>query len=157
ELRKHGRLSDGVPLEHGGQLKVEVQARSPLPATFDPHTKDNRILETALGLAKQGDTVVFITKDVNLRIKAEAVGLIAEDYEKEKVPPEQLYLGWRDLVLPSEAIDRFFKTKRLATSDIASSVLPTGSLNGWHPNEMAILRSHEASSQSALARFDVKT
>src|ERR1700684_2395755 len=142
ELRKHGRLSDGVPLEHGGQLKVEVQARAPLPAAFDNHTKDNRILETALGLAKQGETVVFITKDINLRIKAEAVGLIAEDYEKEKVPPEKLYLGWRDLVLPSEQIDRFFKSKCFPTSDIQPAEPPAdphvSPPNGWKPNEMAI-------------------
>ena len=169
ELRKHGRLSDGVPLEHGGQLKVEVQARSPLPAAFDNHTKDNRILETALGLAKQGETVVFITKDINLRIKAEAVGLIAEDYEKEKVPPERLYLGWRDLVLPSEQIDKFFKQKKLPVGDVIRQTsggsmgpppVTAGDDNGgarWKPNEMAILRSHEASSQSGLARFDVKT
>jgi PhoH-like ATPase len=161
ELRKHGRLSDGVPLEHGGRLKVEVQARAPLPSTFDNHTKDNRILETALGLSKQGDLVVFITKDINLRIKAEAVGLVAEDYEKEKVPPEKLYLGWRDLELPSEQIDRYFKTRRLATAEIQPLEPlpdhPPVHPNGWKPNEMAILRSHEGGSQSGLARFDVKT
>ena len=145
ELRQHGKLSDGVPLEHGGQLKVEVQARSPLPHSFEK-SKDNRILETALGLAKQGDTVVFITKDINLRIKAESIGLIAEDYEKEKVHPEQLYMGWRDLLLPSEAIDKFFKAKRLEPP-----------MNAWKPNEMAILRSEAGTSQSALARFDAKT
>lgn len=146
ELRIHGKLTDGVPLEHGGQLKVEVKARAPLPHGFENHSKDNRILETALGLAQQGDMVVFITKDINLRIKAEAIGLTAEDYEKEKVPPEKLYLGWRDLPLPSESIDKFFKTKKLDPP-----------VDHWLPNEMAILHSHESGSQSALARFDSKT
>ena len=42
------------------------------------------------------------------------IGLIAEDYEKEKVSPEELYLGWRELVLPSKEIDKFFKSKKLA-------------------------------------------
>src|SRR5947209_4932109 len=68
ELRQHGKLSDGVPLEHGGQLRVEVEARAALPVGFDNHSKDNRILETALGIAKKGEVVVFITKDINLRI-----------------------------------------------------------------------------------------
>src|SRR5204863_4725440 len=138
--------SDGVPLEHGGQLVVEVKARAALPSTFSNHSKDNRILETALGLANQGDSVVFITKDINLRIKAEAAGLIAEDYEKEKVPVEQLYLGWRDLPLASEQIDKFFKQKRLEPPAIEN--------HAWEPNEMAILRSHEEESQSGLARVD---
>lgn len=145
ELRRHGKLSDGVPLEHGGELRVDVQSRAPLPPSFVNGSKDNRILETALGLAKQGDTVVFITKDINLRIKAEAIGLTAEDYEKEKVHPEQLYLGWRELVLPSESIDKFFKTKRLDPP-----------VNSWKPNEMVILRSEASESQSALARYDSK-
>ncbi len=146
ELRQHGKLTEGVPLEHGGLLVVDVQSRSPLPHSFDNHNKDNRLLETAMGLAKRGETVVFITKDINLRIKAEAIGITAEDYEKEKVHPEQLYLGWRDLTLASDAIDKFFKTKKIEPP-----------INHWRPNEMAILHSHEGGSQSALARFDQKT
>jgi len=166
ELRQHGKLSDGVPLEHGGQLKVEVEARAHLPPSFENHSKDNRILETALGLAKQGETVVFITKDINLRIKAEAIGLIAEDYEREKVPPERLYLGWRDLALPSDMIDKFFKTKRLVPPAGAwteespapeTVTTPATASARWHPNEMAILRSNEGGSQSALARYDAKS
>lgn len=146
ELRRHGKLSDGVPLEHGGQLKVEVQARAPLPFSFENHSKDNLILEMALGLAKQGENIVFITKDTNLRIKAEAIGLTAEDYEKQKVSPEELYLGWRELVLPSAQIDKFFKSKKLPAPP-----------NHWKSNEMAILRSDAGGSQSALARYDAKS
>ncbi len=144
ELRAHGKLTEGVPLEHGGSLKVEVKSRAELPYTFGNNSKDNMILELALGIAKQGETVIFITKDINLRIKAEAIGLIAEDYEKEKVHPEELYLGWRELLLPSKEIDKFFKTKKLQAP-----------VNHWSPNEMAILRSDEGGSQSALARYDV--
>ena len=146
ELRQHGKLTEGVPLEHGGQLTVEVRARAPLPHGFENHSKDNRMLETALGLAKEGQTVVFITKDINLRIKAEAIGITAEDYEKEKVSPDKLYVGWRDLALPSEFIDKFFKLKKLEPP-----------VDHWVPNEMAILHSQASESQSALARFDQKT
>ena len=146
ELRAHGKLSDGVPLEHGGQLKVEVNVRAELPRQFRHHSKDNEILEVAMGLNQMGETVVFITKDINLRIKAEALGLIAEDYEKEKVPPERLYVGWRELVVPSDFIDRFYKVKRIDPP-----------VNSWKPNEMAILKSDDGKSQSALARYDAKT
>jgi len=146
ELRQHGKLTEGVPLEHGGQLTVEVRARAPLPHSFSNHSKDNRMLETALGLANQGETVVFITKDINLRIKAEAIGIIAEDYEREKVSPDKLYTGWRDLTLPSESIDKFFKLKKLEPP-----------VDHWVPNEMAILHSQMSGSQSGLARFDLKT
>ena len=113
ELRQHGKITEGVPLEHGGSLTVEARARAPLPLGFEHHNKDNRMLETALGVVEQGETVVFITKDINLRIKAEAIGLTAEDYEKEKVSPDKLYVGWRDLSLASDLIDKFFKSKKL--------------------------------------------
>jgi len=146
ELRQHGKLSDGVPLEHGGSLRVDVQTRAALPHSFDNNSKDNRMLETALGLTKQGETVIFITKDINLRIKAEAIGITAEDYEKEKVHPEKLYSGWRDITLPSDSIDKFFKTKKLEPP-----------VDHWRPNEMAILHSQESGSQSGLARYDQKT
>ncbi len=166
ELRQHGKLTEGVPLEHGGLLTVDVQTRAPLPHSFESHSKDNRMLETALGLAQQGENVIFITKDINLRIKAEAIGIIAEDYEKEKVHPEQLYLGWRDLTLPSDSIDKFFKSKKLEPPvdhwprDPAHVEAGSSSINAlarWRPNEMAILHSRESGSQSALARFDQKT
>jgi PhoH-like ATPase len=146
ELRQHGKLTEGVPLEHGGQLTVEVRARAPLPLSFSNHSKDNRMLETALGLSQQGETVVFITKDINLRIKAEAIGITAEDYEREKVSPDKLYTGWRDLGLPSESIDKFFKLKKLEPP-----------VDHWAPNEMAILHGQGSESQSGLARFDQKT
>jgi len=145
ELRAHGKLSEGVPLEHGGSLKVEVQARGDLPRPLRSNSKDNEILEVALGLAQMGETIVFITKDINLRIKAEALGLIAEDYEKEKVHPEELYTGWREITLPSTDIDKFYKAKKMEPP-----------VNHWKPNEMAILRGADGTSQSALARYDAK-
>jgi len=146
ELRVHGKLSDGVPLEHGGHLKVEILTRAELPRQFRSNSKDNEILEVALGLAQAGDSVIFITKDINLRIKAEALGLTAEDYEKEKVPPEHLYVGWRELIVASDAIDKLYKNKKLEPP-----------VDGWQPNEMAILKSEDGKSQSALARYDFKS
>lgn len=166
ELRAHGKLSDGVPLEHGGQLKVEVNVRAELPRQFRHHSKDNEILEVAMGLNQAGEMVVFITKDINLRIKAEALGLIAEDYEKEKVPPERLYVGWRELVVPSDFIDRFYKAKRIEPPVDSYPRTPSLKEGGqsakdvvvdWKPNEMAILKSGDGKSQSALARYDAKS
>ncbi|HEX4049159.1 MAG TPA: PIN domain-containing protein, partial [Elusimicrobiota bacterium] len=84
ELRAGGKLSNWVPLEHGGKLKVEIQVSDGLPKAFSAHTKDNEILSCAQYLRKAGENVVFISKDINLRIKAEALGLETEDYEKEK-------------------------------------------------------------------------
>lgn len=145
ELRRNGKLSDWVPLEHGGKLKVEIQVSDGLPKAFSAHTKDNEILSCALYLKKQGENIVFISKDINLRIKAESLGLETQDFEKEKVDIDDLYKGWREAAVSSEAIDSFYKDKRLP-STIADLV----------PNEFVILKA-EGTSKSALARYDLKT
>src|SRR6185369_14645459 len=54
------------------------------------------------------DSLIFVTKDTNLRIKADAIGLAAEDYESDKVDIQDLYSGTRNIDLPAEAIDRFY-------------------------------------------------
>jgi PhoH-like ATPase len=129
ELRKGGKLSNWVPLEHGGKLKVEIQVSDGLPKAFSAHTKDNEILSCAQYLKKSGENVVFISKDINLRIKAESLGLETQDYEKEKIAVEDLYKGWRELTVGGDVIDRFYKDKdggsksALARYDAKSSAL----------------------------------
>ncbi|MEK7382486.1 MAG: PhoH family protein [Elusimicrobiota bacterium] len=147
ELRKHeGKLSNWVNLEHGGKLKVEIQVSDGLPKAFSAISKDNEILSCAQYLKKQGENVVFISKDINLRIKAEALGLETQDYEKEKVDLDDLYKGWREISVSSEAIDRFYKEKRMDA--------PVPDLV---PNEFVILKAADAPSKSALTRHDAKT
>jgi len=144
ELRKHGKLSQWVPLEHGGKLKVEIQVSDGLPKSFSTHTKDNEILSCAQYLKKQGENVVFISKDINLRIKAEALGLETQDYEQAKVDVDELYPGWREMSATAAQIDQFYKDKKLVLPDVE-----------FVPNEFAVLKNAGASN-SALARFDAK-
>jgi PhoH-like ATPase len=106
------------------------------------NTKDNLILGVALHLLKRGENVVFITKDINLRIKAEAIGLETQDYEKEKVDVTDLYRGWQEVGAPTEDINEFYKTKKLHVNP--------GALQ---PNEFVILKDNNGGSQSALARY----
>jgi len=145
ELRKKGKLSNWVDLDHGGKLKVEILVAEGLPRSFSTHTKDNEILSCAQYLRKQGENVVFISKDINLRIKAEALGLEAQDYEKSKVDVDVLYAGWREASADASLIDRFYKEKKLVLPGVE-----------FMPNEFAVLKSASGGSQSALARFDAK-
>jgi PhoH-like ATPase len=145
ELRNKGKLSDWVELDHGGKLKVEIQVSAGLPPAFSAMTKDNEILSCAQFLRKTGEHVVFISKDINLRIKAEALGLETEDYEKEKVDIDELYRGWREASVPADAIDGFYRDKKLT--------LPGVELM---PNEFITLKNEGGGSQSALARYDAK-
>ena len=147
DLRKsEGKLSDWVALEHGGKLKVEIQMDDGLPKSFSAQSKDNEILRCAQFLAKHEDHVVFISKDINLRIKAEALGLETQDYEKSKVDIDELYRGWREISVASDVIDRFYKDKKLAMTAFED--------RPFVPNEFIILKGN--GSQSALTRYDGK-
>jgi len=145
-LRSRGKLSEGVTLDHAGTLVIEYHKADKLPAQFEGTAikKDNDILATALYLKDKGEHVVFISKDINLRIKAEILGIETEDYEREKVPIQDLYKGWREIAVEQAVIDRFYKERRLLDPEL---------LRELHPNEFVILKSAENPSTSALGRF----
>jgi PhoH-like ATPase len=111
-FRKQAHLIEGVTLEKGGVLKVAIfteEALKRLPPELRSDQGDNRILAVALKMQEQSKfPVVFVTKDTNLRIKADAVGLPAEDYESDKVSIDELYSGTAQLMVEKEEVDRFY-------------------------------------------------
>jgi PhoH-like ATPase len=111
-FRKQAHLIEGVTLEKGGVLKVAIfteEALKRLPPELRSDQGDNRILAVALKMKEQSRfPVVFVTKDTNLRIKADAVGLPAEDYESDKVSIDELYSGTAQLIVEKEEVDRFY-------------------------------------------------
>ncbi len=95
-LRNRGSLQDGVALEEGGLVKIVFFPRNELPDTnLFLDVADNEIILTALGMLKKGFDIVFITKDLNARVKADALGVPTQDYSKDAVPREHIYRGWR--------------------------------------------------------------
>jgi PhoH-like ATPase len=147
ELRAEGDLVKGVRLPKGGSLRVELNMNGPLPPALDSDKVDNSILRTALMLSKQGEDVRFISKDINARIKAGALGLLAEDFENSKVDIGSLYRGWAELSVDKESIDALYRDK----------VLPDARLLGpgpFYPNQFLLLRSLENPQHSAVARLD---
>ncbi len=146
-LREKGSLSTGVSLPEGGTLRVELceeQALNRMPKDLRDDKGDNRILAVAQATHERfpDETVIFVTKDTNLRIKADAIGLVAEDYESDKVDIQELYAGARNLELEPDAIDRFYGQGWLEA--------PSGLL----PNEYATLTDSSNPSHTALCRFD---
>ncbi|MBI3548256.1 MAG: PhoH family protein [Elusimicrobia bacterium] len=144
-LREKGKLSQGIALDHGGQLVIEHRKAEQLPIKLNGShgTKDNEILATALFLHQQGEHVVLISKDMNLRIKAEVLGIEAADYEREKAPITELYRGHRELSVGQDVIDKFYKEHKLTDLKVAD----------LYANEFVILKAGEGKSQSALARY----
>ncbi|WP_017297816.1 PhoH family protein [Nodosilinea nodulosa] len=112
ELRQQGSLVQGIDLEQGGTLKVALCHRDTLrqlPAELEGDQGDNAILAVALEYKHHHDMpVVLVSKDTNLRIKADAVGLVAEDYETDKIDYDELYTGTLEVMTSAEAISQMF-------------------------------------------------
>lgn len=100
--RAKGSLREGVALEHGGSIKILTYEESiKCDELFDEDSPDNRILSIAYCAQKKGRDVEFVTKDLNMRIKADAIGLRAVDYLKDVIHKDDFYRGWRELSVPA--------------------------------------------------------
>jgi PhoH-like ATPase len=148
-LRSEGaRLSDGAPLPNGGRLRVASAARS-VPTTLrESQIADYLILMVALDVrdANKGEPTIFVTKDVNLRIRADSLGLTSMDFEAERIDIDELYSGMTELPVSAADVDTFYAQNTL---DLAQTTLKS--------NQYVLLRDKDNPSHSALGRFDGTT
>jgi|TARA_Y100000310_G_scaffold267837_2_gene280088 PhoH-like ATPase len=120
ELREYGSLFEGVSLgKEKGSIRV-IQPIEPadMPAGHDPTDSDNQIIATALDIRKEyfgsdagGDwEVILVSRDVNMRVKADGLGLQTEDFETERLVSDtsQLYTGMTELTIPDKMIEEFY-------------------------------------------------
>ncbi len=148
-LRAKGPLASGVQLDNS-TTKVFVNGDMPyvgMPRELDIEKADNRILMTALSLQKQFPKihVELVTKDINLRIKADVFGIIAKDYEPEKVSTEEMYTGHAEIEVESAIINSFYETKLLKELPIKLMA-----------NEYVVMKEAGNPNHSAIGRFSEK-
>jgi PhoH-like ATPase len=143
-LREKGSLSGGVQLENS-ETAIFINIDAPPATGFLEDKVDNRILATALSLQKQFPKyqVEFITKDINLRIKADVLGVNARDYEPENVSTDDLYEGYQEIEASAAQIDQFYQDKKF---DIPSGLR-------LYANQYVIMKNHSQSNQSAVGRY----
>lgn len=148
-LRSRGSLSEGVSLDKGGSLRVVLPmgVTGDLGKSFGPDTNDNRILRTVLSLHNDTpDTVVFVTRDTNMRIKADALGIRAEDYENAHISVEDSYLGVEERKVRGDVIDAIYERGFLKWEDDP----------GVCANQFVMLINESNPRQNAMARYDAK-
>lgn len=143
-LRSERSLSQGVPLPRGGVLRVYCEADR-LLAGSNGHA-DIEILRVArlIQETEPDVPVIIVTKDINLRIRADAAGLRAEDYESDQVPLSELYSGHFERAVDPALIQEFLAHGRVHL-DGSTTVCP---------NEYCLLRSADGGRSSALGRLD---
>ncbi len=92
-ISKKGNLNEGVKLENGSTLRVSLLLPDEIPHGFDSSKADNRIILCAYEHLRKGRKVFFVSKDINARVKATALGIHVVDYDKQKVDIASLYPG----------------------------------------------------------------
>ncbi len=139
-----GNLHVGVELESGTMIRIQMEYKTDLPKhRFSLSLNDNRIIMTAYQLQESGEKVIFVSKDFAARVKAEALGIEAQDYENLKFSYDVIYRGIREIEIPKHDVDVFYKDGYLKP--------PT---EDFHPNEYCVMTSPEHS--SAVAKYNAQ-
>jgi PhoH-like ATPase len=142
-LRSKGNLRDGVPLPNKGRLQIRSVTLASANGVLQDNIPDNRILRLAYELLDESGDVIFVSKDINARLKADAIGVQAVDFEKEKINFDELYSGYSEQDVPTATINGFFKTRIYENDKLGS-----------YPNEFIMMRQRTSRKRkkSALAR-----
>lgn len=150
-LRAQGSLSEGVSLPNGGRLRIIFHKRprgrnGNGQGNGNGHNVDSRIVASALQVQKSSPKLatILITKDINLRVKADAFGLPAEDYQSDRVSINDLYTGTFDLAVSAEKMASYRSNGELD--------LPAGA--SYFPNEYCTLTEKDNPKRTALTKVD---
>lgn len=153
DLRKTGKLQDGIALPTGGKLFVlatEHGAKLDLPGELDCSKVDNVIIAFAYQMSKKkkDSQCILVSKDINVRIKCDSLGVKSDDYLKMRVADtkDEMYRGVSKITLSAEDIDGFYKDEPV--------LLPPELLaeKTFYPNEILVIKD-VTDQKSAIARF----
>ncbi len=152
-MRAQGSLSVGVPTSAGGSVRVPFLGTSlDLPPEFGVPSNDNRILATAREFVAQrgANAVVLVTRDTNMRIKADALGIPAEDYRQTNVVADERYSGMLDAMVSGARVAEVYRKGRISVEE--------GEVAAWglHANQFVVLAADDNPGQTALVRYDAR-
>lgn len=154
-MRETGKLHEKIPLENGGVLRIELNHRSfhQLQDIFVEKTNDNRILAVAKNLSleeeekENGRPVILVSKDALVRVKADALGLQAEDFLSDRVVEvDHIYTGLIDLYINNDLLDRFYEKGELNVTELTN--------HPFYPNQFIVMKDSLGGSASAIGVVD---
>ncbi|MBS4168678.1 PhoH family protein [Parachlamydia sp. AcF125] len=129
-----GDLHNGIPLSNESDVRIALEIKKDYKGDFPLSTTDNKIIMAAYLLFERSEKVVFVSKDFAARIKAEAIGLEAEDYENLKYAYQAMYRGSRRVTVTKHEADTFLKDGFIKFPDL-----------DCRPNEYLLMTSPENS------------
>lgn len=138
-----GDLHQGVPIEQNINVKIQLENRLADKKNFPLNLDRNssRMLYNAFQLKDEPQKVVLVSKDFVTRVKAEALGIEAQDYENLKTNFDHLYKGYRKIDVEKSFIDQFYKEGFITIPGVE-----------FLANEYCILQAQD--NAQAIARFN---
>ena len=153
EMRAKGNLQKGVRLDKGkGIIKVisyEVLKDVVFPPDLDMSIPDHMIIATAMAICEESiRKTVVVSRDINMRVICDSIGLLAEDYTTEKVVTcsDELYSGLAVHLVDDQVIDRFYDGDDIYIEEEEAKQV-------WHPNQYILMVSNANEKKTCLARF----
>lgn len=153
DLRNQGSLFEGVQLRSGGKLKVSTLSKGTdaLPADMRKDIVDNLIIVYMLQLQEEGQQAKLVSKDINIRLKCDALNIVCEDYLHMRAgsDPKKFYRGVEVLELENEMIDQFFQDRSLPLDNSGFKL---------YANQIVVIKSPQSEGKrSAITRWNQDT
>jgi PhoH-like ATPase len=154
EMREKGSLHDGVKIgENQGYLKVMSYGclqDAFFPPDLDIRIPDHTIIATAKAVQTKNPNhpMIVVSRDINMRVICDSVGIEAQDYICEKAVPssDELYRGFSTHLVDDQAIDRFYDGEDILIEKEEIEEI-------WYPNQYVMMISNANQKKTALARF----
>ena len=150
ELRSKGCLQKGIRIRKGLGLVKAISRpdieKSIMPRDLDLKIPDHEILATAMavGVENPSRKIILVSRDINMRVIADAIGLACEDFQNQQIvdDSESIYTGFKEVLVDDEVIDQFYDKKDIFLEN-----------QGLRPNEYVMLISNANEKKTALGRF----
>jgi PhoH-like ATPase len=151
KIREKGTLHEGVSLgDNKGMVYSKGYDPAFIPAELDKKNADHIIIATALTERESSqEEVVLVTRDIQLRVICDSLGLKCEGYESDQVvtTAEKLYDGFIEIIVPDSIIEDFYEKQPVYVDDTLTDGL------SLHKNQFIMLTSEADPKKTALAFF----
>jgi len=149
-LRAKGSLSKGLRIGKGMGIIRVAKASSDLPKDLDFNVADHQILSVAFHESKENERrkVIVVSRDINMRVIADSLGLLSEDYETNSIveDKDKVYEGFAEVLVDDEFIERFYEGEDMFLEEASVKVK-------LYPNQFLLLISSSNPKKSAICRF----
>jgi PhoH-like ATPase len=172
-LRAVGKLIEGVDLKllrpaagkayslgsngKTGSVRIDMR-QDDRPGAIAQDSPDNRIIGVAYRLMRTGEHVIFVTKDLAARVKADALGITTEDFFNQRVDPDTLYTGYLQATSDGDLIDELYRDRLLEVSRVEPLLASTDEETGeafeptLQPNQFVVLKDRADENHTGLGR-----